>query len=316
MIIFDLYEQVKANQILCRQGYYACQISEGVYIASIDNEPALLICKNSIFNISESFSLKYLDIYSYSKCLLSLAGRQLNADLIVFKVNSSDQILINWFLSLLESFADSLLRINSSEEFHFLIDKFIGIFSKIDSPPKGTVIGLIGELLVINSSQDPDSLISSWHIDPTSRIDFIKKNIRIEVKATTRQQRTHRIKLGQLLPFDGLVIYIASVVIDLVNEGADLIDLNNLVSSRCKNVSSRIILSSMISETLGGDIRYVNGIKFDLESAMKSLSIYQNIDIPRPLISEIPAGISNISFDLDFSAVKQIDNDKKLSILG
>lgn len=316
MKISDLYEIVKERQLSRCLGYYACPLADGVYLASIEMCPALLIKKTSIYRISESFSLKYLNVYSYNNCLLSIAGTDINADLIVIKVNSSDSDLIEWVLSLLESFVDSISFINNNQDFCFLVDKFVSIFSKIDSPPSGTVIGLIGELLLIYSSPDADVLISGWHVDTTSRIDFTNKDIRIEVKTTTKQQRLHRVKLNQLAPFEGVIVYFASLILDLVSDGVNLLDLINLVAAKCNNKSSKIKLSSMVSETLGCDIRLVKNLQFDLESALYSLCIYKNTDIPRPLISEIPAGITNISFDLDFSAVQKISAVQRADILS
>lgn len=316
MKITELYNMVRVGQDSCSQGIYALTVSKNIYLSSIDGSPALFIEESDVFKISESFSLKYIDVYTYQNCYLLITENAIKADFIVMKINSDDPILIEWFLVLIEGFVQSIMPVNVNYEFCHLIEKFVSIFSKIDAPPKGTIIGLIGELLLINSSIDTDFMIESWHTDPMSRIDFVNKKCRIEVKTTTRQQRIHRIKLNQLCPFNGIVVYYASLIIELVGDGMSLFELINLIVSKCKKVSSKEKISSIVSETLGKAIRGIKDVQFDFDSASYSLCLYLNEDIPRPLIADIPTSVSSISFDVDFSSIRQIEHEQRVFVLS
>ena len=93
------------------------------------------------------------------------------------------------------------------------VDKFIELFKAIKEPPKKSIQGLWSELFLIEQSANPEKIISAWHSIPEEKFDFSFDKLRIEVKSSVTESRTHHFSLAQLNPVDNTEIIIASILL-------------------------------------------------------------------------------------------------------
>ena len=52
------------------------------------------------------------------------------------------------------------------------INDLVDLFQKLGRPPRKPIVGLVGELLVIEAARDPAKAISAWRTDANERYDF------------------------------------------------------------------------------------------------------------------------------------------------
>src|SRR5262249_52413336 len=100
------------------------------------------------------------------------------------------------------------------------IDRLVDLFRKIAATPRKTIAGLWAELFVIARAQDPETLLSFWHVEPDDRFDFSQGKDRIEVKAAQGRHRSHHFSLEQLRPGGGVRVVISSLLVERLQGGA------------------------------------------------------------------------------------------------
>jgi hypothetical protein len=146
-------------------------------------------------------------------------------------------------------------------------------------------IGLIGELLTLISSTDPDEAIRYWHSGPNDRYDFSRHNARIEVKTTSALERAHWFSGSQLL-HDGLTIVIFSVVLEIVEVGQTLAGLYEALSGRLRHQESIVRLTEICFSVLGAPPLVVSSLSFDEKIALGSIRALAASEIPAPRLCD------------------------------
>ena len=142
-------------------------------------------------------------------------------------------------------------------------------------------IGLIGELLALISSADPDEAIQYWHSGPRDRYDFSRHNARIEVKTTSALERAHWFSGTQLL-HDGLTVVIYSVVLEIVEVGQTLAGLYEALSGRLRHPESVVRLADICLSVLEAPPHVVSRLSFDEKMALTSIRALSASEIPSP----------------------------------
>ena len=89
--------------------------------------------------------------------------------------------------------------------------RLVRLFDRAE-PARGSVLGLWAELLVIDRSTDRVAMVDAWHARVDARFDFAAAGSRLEVKATTKDDRMHMFALRQLEPVEGVTVSVASVM--------------------------------------------------------------------------------------------------------
>ncbi|MCO7237919.1 PD-(D/E)XK motif protein [Aeromicrobium sp. CnD17-E] len=169
--------------------------------------------------------------------------------------------------------------------------------------PRGSVLGLWGELLTICESEAPAELVDAWHASVYDNFDFAASGSRLEVKTTTGTGRRHIFSLEQLLPVPGATVTIVSITTTETAAGTSVEDL----ISRTKNLLDtdpvrQMRVHEVVAQTLGAEwARHVDH-RFDEDQAIQSLRFLPAPAVPR--VGEVPDAISGVSFTADCSDVQ------------
>lgn len=192
----------------------------------------------------------------------------------------------------------------TSEEMLKLFYSLETIFTVTSSHDRSLEIGLYGELTAINYFYDNDlgELYKSWHSDFFNKHDFeIDKTTKVEVKTTTNDVRIHSFRHNQICR-EGMEIFVISSLLQPCEKGLSLYELCEKTISLLDN-SEQMLAIELLMNKLGLNVNY-QGISCIQEETYNNLALYNVKDIPR-ITSEIPVGVSNISYDIDFTGAKE-----------
>lgn len=171
-------------------------------------------------------------------------------------------------------------------------------------PPRGSMLGLWAELLVVTVSDDPASLIDAWHAHMDQRFDFSADGSRLEVKATTKGEREHHFNLRQLKPVTGAAVVVGSVMTTETDAGTSIAELVDRLQGRLSGDSTRQVKVHMqVAETLGSDWARHQSRRFDELQAEESLAFLLPADIPQ--VDVPPAGVVEVRLVVDCTDVPQ-----------
>jgi hypothetical protein len=166
-----------------------------------------------------------------------------------------------------------------------------GVFSPI---PIETIVGLVGELLVILAAEDPAALIRAWHSDPNGQFDFAISRERLEVKSTRGGSRVHTFSSGQIPGPPGTFTTIASVKIYSVEVGESLVDLVRMISARLENRDQKTMLLAKTIAVIRRPIDAIESIVFDIDASMQSIELFDSSEIPAP---EVVFGVLSMKWE-------------------
>lgn len=148
---------------------------------------------------------------------------------------------------------------------------------------RGSVLGLWGELLCVLESDDAAQMVEAWHVEVDDRFDFAAPRARIEVKTTESGSRVHEFDLGQLLPVEGALSTVVSVVTTATHAGSSVLDLVNEVQERLGGrVDLAVKLWQVVAATVGEDwIADIASARWDRREGVASLRVMHASDVPR-----------------------------------
>jgi hypothetical protein len=168
--------------------------------------------------------------------------------------------------------------------------------------PRGSVLGLWGELIVLSSASDAALLLDAWHSDVDARFDFAAQGSRLEVKATTGPERRHHFSLEQLVPVTGTTTVIASIMTTETLAGTTLRELiGDIEEVFISDPSRQMRIHEVVAETLGPEWARSIERAFDAKQALESLTLLPAQDVPR--VGEVPSQVTGVTFVVDCSAV-------------
>jgi hypothetical protein len=144
-----------------------------------------------------------------------------------------------------------------------------------------SLIGLIGELVVILQAESPNDLVDYWHSNIDAYFDFSTENIRLEVKTTKSNLRNHNFSSNQIGAGLDEKTFISSVILSLVERGTSLSDLLELVTINLDNEQAIKLLNVAIG-TLGVVPDLAKSIQIDLDETIDSIINVSASIIPRP----------------------------------
>jgi len=152
-------------------------------------------------------------------------------------------------------------------------------------PADDAVTGLIGELIFILNSKDKVKTIKCWHSAVDDTYDFSSESIKLDVKATRSGIRHHYFSSTQIPASTGKKVLIASVLIDSVEMGTTLDQLINKVNENLSLDLADKVNSSVLKQ-IGTHPGLVLNPQIDIENTLKSINIYDSLDIPCPRYEE------------------------------
>jgi len=144
-----------------------------------------------------------------------------------------------------------------------------------------SLVGLLGELVVILRAESPENLVRYWHSNIDAYFDFSTDNLRIEVKTSKSNLRNHNFSSNQIGSGLDDKTFISSVILSPVEQGTTLSDLVELISSKLSKSQAAKLLNVVIG-TLGVVPDSVKSIQIDLETTLKSIVYIPATSVPRP----------------------------------
>ncbi|MBQ3252638.1 MAG: PD-(D/E)XK motif protein [Oscillospiraceae bacterium] len=174
------------------------------------------------------------------------------------------------------------------------------------------LIGLYAELYTICRYEACIGLGKYWQSRDRMKFDFsISDKIKLEVKATTKNSRTHHFRHEQLMTelYD---IYVLSYMLRYDDEGLSLYDVL-IASKRILEVDSRkLIKINYILKNVSED--RLKGMRFNKEFTESHRHFYQAADIPK-FNQVAPMGVANAEYDCVLDTVSYIDDQMFIEIV-
>src|SRR5690554_2617754 len=139
------------------------------------------------------------------------------------------------FLKTCQVLIKSLGQNPSNKKIKQTVDKFIELFKAIKEPPRKSIQGLWSELFFIEQSDFPEKIILGWHSIPEEKFDFSFDKLRIEVKSSATESRTHQFSSAQLNPVSDIEIFIASILVNTNVSGVSVVDLMRKINGKLED---------------------------------------------------------------------------------
>ena len=230
----------------------------------------------------------------------------------IITLQSSEEKLQKYFVEIVLLMIGNLQQMPTCRELSLEVENLISIFMALSSASRKTVQGLWAELLVIERSSYPETLINAWHSSPDSKFDFTLGRDKIEVKSTAKDTRVHHFSLDQLNPSPNSKLLIASTIVRESGEaqqGLCIRDLYMRICSRVIAVNARLKLNSVMAKTIGKDYAKLDSEFFDYVTASDTLAFYNSQTIPHIDKATVPEFVSGVEFDSDLSHLEDVLHD-------
>lgn len=263
--------------------------------------------------LQKNIKLKYIELTHNLECKVSENGQSKieNYSVIIFK--SNEETLQNYFLGIATSLLNSLSKKPTQKEVFETFKNFIEIFRSLTETPTKTIQGLWAELILIERSKNPETLINYWHNIPEEKFDFNADSEKIEVKSSSNLERVHIFTAEQLNPTNDSQVIIASIFTKQVSNGLNILDLLDKIEKRITENELKEKIYRIISKTLGNTFEHTAKIKYDYDLAKKSLRFYRHQDISKVERTNIPERVSEVKFKSDMSNINPTDITKLIT---
>lgn len=200
-----------------------------------------------------------------------------------------------WFIELAQAVTEGKSAPMSASDVDALLDSLIELFRRPTQPEAQTILGLWGELFAIDSSTDPSRFVRGWRTQAHELFDFDLESMRVEVKTTLRQERSHEFALNQVRPALP-THYVLSLQTRRATSGPSAFALARRISSKV-SAAARERLWRLVLEALGPEIDGVDEHCFDEALASTSMRLYPCDEIPAPEVSPAHSStVSNVRF--------------------
>ena len=245
---------------------------------------------------------KYLDVNFDAKCEITTDGKIISDSFTILTLKTCNEFFIKIFYSicydLIEMLGDVPDRTNIIHHVEVLRD----LFGKALKKASITEIGLWGELFVIESSNNLMLLIDSWHKLPKQTFDFNDGDSKLEIKTTTLNERIHSFSLNQLKKAKESSSLICSVMTSQIDLGKSVSDLFEEINKKI-NPDYRLKLREKIMDVSGDNLQEFTN-KFDYNSALLSIKMFDSLKIPSINSNLIPAEISDVKFKVNMENIE------------
>jgi hypothetical protein len=225
----------------------------------------------------------------------------------IVETKSREGWLVNAFFELVAMLFETGVEQNP-ESIRGLLADLVNLFRALTQPALKSLIGLWGELFVIDQSKSVSDLVAAWHSTLNDKFDFSSGHERVEVKTTTGT-RVHNFSHAQLVMPKGVRVTIASLILTHSTDGLTCTDLARRILKKLPPGPHSRKFIELVVRTLGEDWRKQGGESFDAEQAQLSLRFFDAIDIPR-VLEPIPREVSGVKYQSDLQAVPELAASK------
>jgi hypothetical protein len=313
--LFNAFNEAKKRFTEISNGFGCERITNTFYIG-VDRSkfPVVLFQVSQLPQNFVPIQTRALSVDFLPNCIVNFRENTVSGDFICLSCTSLNSDLHNTFFRLTESFfllENQFLSVAGLIE---SLENLVFLFQKLFDPPKNNIVGLFGELLLINESRSTEKAVKSWHSKCTDLMDFAWSSGRLEVKTTSTQARLHEFSLEQLRPIPDLSKYIASVNVQEVYDGVSVIDLLDSVLAKVKSPELINKIWGIVFDTLGQSYIRSDLRKFDYLTAKKSLKFFNAISVPSPNFN-LPPGVSSVRFIANIDQTNGV-NEADLKLLS
>ena len=188
------------------------------------------------------------------------------------------------------------------ETFNILCNFFA---NKIELSDK-ELIGLFGELYTIKRFNDSLKIGKYWQSKDNQKFDFsITDNLKLEIKATTKNNRVHHF-LHEQLTSNTHKIFILSYMLRHDDNGLSLFELISFGKEIFKNDLKKYFrLENVLKNTTKDRL---DNIKYDVDFINQNYHFYEAENIPR-FKEQNPAGVSEANYTSDLSNIEFVSDD-------
>lgn len=317
--LFNQFKELKASKDHSKE-FAVIPIHEPQHKIGMSEEgyPKFFICTNDTVSTTPNITLNILSVeYNLSCTFIDDDDTKVSYHYTVVTLRSSDNTLQEYFFDIVIMMLARLPEIPTKREIAIEVENLISIFSAMTCPPRKKIQGLWTELLVIEQSFMPETLINAWHDLPTAKFDFTMGRDKVEVKSTSSETRVHHFSLDQLCPSTHSRIIIASAIVResaAGNGGLSVRDLYDKICARVPSADARIHIMKVIAETIGTDIHRLNEVYFDYVGACDTLKFFDANDIPGVDKDAVQPGVTSVGFNSDMSGVIDIESTESTFI--
>lgn len=229
----------------------------------------------------------------------------------VLRCLTPDPAIGDLFATFCIALLDALPDEPSDSDLEREVDKWVALFWRLQGPARTTVIGLIGEVTVLDNVEQLADWVRAWHTSATDNLDFAfsAPSLSVEVKATSGQQRVHELSLHQAMPPITEVHYFASVIVELRETGVRLSDVVEELAEKLRGTFESKLFWQAIAEVCGSSLGEFLDARYLRDVARETLRFYEGETIPKPIVQlPLPAGVSGLRFRSDFSSLEPIES--------
>ena len=164
--------------------------------------------------------------------------------------------------------------------------------------------GLWGELFMMSRVRGFRFWAPFWHSEVTRRFDFSCRRNRVEVKLTTRPERTHHFSHRQIYAIEGEEIVVASILGTEDDSGLSLRQLIEECRGALLGTPDYLKLEKAVRRA-GMESRSEPGPIIGDAEAEESLAWLRSRDVPHFLVPE-PPGVTETRYRVDLSTAPRI----------
>lgn len=273
--------------------------------------PVFFIVTNTTPFNAQNIEREMLSVQYDMPCTLISDDDEQNNAYSIITLRASEVSLQSYFIEIFLMMLGKIPAIPSKRELAIEVENLISIFSALSKPPRKKVQGLWAELLVIERSLHPETLISAWHSQANAKYDFTMGRDKIEVKSTSGEERIHHFSLDQLNPSPNSRLLIASVIVRESAQGSGGMSVRDIYNKICTKVSAnnaRLRLYSIMAECIGSDLTKIDSIFFDYVEASDTLAFFDANQVPHVEKNSIQPFVSDVSFSSNLTHLIDISN--------
>ena len=273
--------------------------------------PVFFIVTNTTPFNAQNIEREMLSVQYDMPCTLISDDDEQNNAYSIITLRASEVSLQSYFIEIFLMMLGKIPAIPSKRELAIEVENLISIFSALSKPPRKKVQGLWAELLVIERSLHPETLISAWHSQANAKYDFTMGRDKIEVKSTSGEERIHHFSLDQLNPSPNSRLLIASVIVRESAQGSGGMSIRDIYNKICTKVSAnnaRLKLYSIMAECIGSDLIKIDSIFFDYVEASDTLAFFDANQVPHVEKNSIQPLVSDVSFSSNLTHLIDISN--------
>jgi hypothetical protein len=170
-----------------------------------------------------------------------------------------------------------------------------------------SIVGLIGEIMVLLDSDKIDEAFTYWRNESFAKYDFSGSNFRLDAKSTLDDKRIHHFSSSQIPGQNPEITFIASILVNRVERGTSFPDFITYFLNKLNNRNQGVAIQRII-DTLGIHHSYVLDFEFDYDATIASIRYLASCDIPRPVQND---GVLSMNWkaNVEFNSPKFVDFD-------